>query len=299
MEKILILLATYNGEKYLKEQLESIFNQENVDIHILVRDDGSNDDTCNILEYYQAQDKIRWYSGKHLNVQKGYFDLMKKAQKFETEYIAFCDQDDVWDKNKLDIAINYLKKADPNIPALYYCGQRLVDRNLNFIANHLLNKKRSLTTRFVLSDFAGCTGVYNKALLEEVVKFEPDYMLMHDTWILKVCLCLGGIVYVDPYCHMSYRQHEGNTLGLGRNISSYIKQLNQYLNEYQVERQMHELVRGYGERMIPEYKKLAIMICEYKEKRSYKKKLLDINYINFFNIGLNLTYWLKVIFNKL
>lgn len=299
MEKVLILLATYNGEKYLKEQLESLFNQEKVDIYILVRDDGSKDRTCNILEYYQTKGKIKWYSGKHLNVQKGYFDLMKKAKEFNTEYIAFCDQDDVWDKDKLDIAIRHLKKSDSDTPALYYCGQRLVDENLNFIANHSLNKKRTLITRFVLSDFAGCTGVYNRALLKEIVKFEPDYMLMHDTWILKVCLCLGGNVYVDSNCHMSYRQHDGNTLGLGRNLPAYIKQFKQYFNEYQVERQMHELMKGYGERMIPEYKKLATLICEYREKFDYKKKLLDINYINFFSTGLNLTYWLKILLNKL
>ena len=122
---------------------------------------------------------------------------------------------------------------------------------------------------------------------------------MHDTWILKVCLCLGGKVVVDPETHMKYRQHGGNTVGLGRSLPAYLKQVQQYLNVYQIERQMRELVRGYREQMVPEYKMQAEMICEYRHNRKYRKKLLDRNYINFCNRGLNLTYWLKVRLNKL
>lgn len=299
MKKILVLLATYNGEKYLQEQLDSILNQEGVHVEILIRDDGSTDNTKRILRQYQNSKGINWYEGEHLNVQKGYFELMERADSYDIDYIAFCDQDDVWDKDKLMIAANALDKFSVDKPALYYCGQRLVDEKLNFIADHILNKERTLKTRFVLSDFAGCTGVFNKKLLDEVVKYKPAYMLMHDTWILKVCLCLGGNVCVDPMPHMNYRQHGGNTVGLGRSIPAYLKQVKQYLNEYQVERQMRELVRGYGSRMIPEYKRLAKMICGYRTKKEYKKKLLDKTYINFFNKGLNLTYWLKVKLNRL
>lgn len=299
MKKILILLATYNGEKYLKEQIESLLYQKGVQVYILVRDDGSSDHTHDILNYYQNMKKLEWYRGEHINVQKGYYELMEKASSYDTEYIAFCDQDDVWDEDKLIVAVNELEKFPSNQPALYYCGQRLVDENLNFIADHILNKQRTLETRFVLSDFAGCTGVFNRKLLDEVIKFKPSYMLMHDTWILKVCLCLGGNVCVDPFPHMNYRQHGGNTVGLGRSIPAYIKQVKQYLYEYQVERQMEELVKGYGSRMIPKYKKLAEYICGYKETKEYKKELLNKKNINFFNRGLNFTYWLKVNLKKL
>lgn len=299
MKKILVIMATYNGEKYLPEQLESILGQSNVEVSILVRDDGSSDGTRALLDKYQSEGKLKWYTGEHLNVTKGYFDLMKKAADCQVDYIAFSDQDDVWDSDKLYIAAKSLDSVEKSIPALYYCGQRLVDGELNPIADHKLNSRRTLTTRFVLSDFAGCTGVFNKALLDEVVKFEPEYMLMHDTWILKVCLCLGGRVFVDTEPHMDYRQHGGNTVGLGRSIPAYIKQVGQYLNEYHVEAQMRELMRGYSDRMIPEYRKLAQMICEYRKNRKYKKKLLDRSFINFYSNGLNLTYWLKVTLNKL
>lgn len=292
-------MATYNGKKYLSEQLESIFAQKSVLVEILVRDDGSKDGTRNLLDEYKKSGRLQWYTGEHLNVARGYFDLMKMALKFDADYIAFADQDDVWDSDKLYIATQFLDSVDRKVPALYYCGQRLVDGELNFIANHELNNHRTLITRFVLSDFAGCTGVFNRALLEAVIEYEPQYMLMHDTWILKVCLCLGGKVFVDTKPHMNYRQHGGNTVGLGRSLSAYIKQVNQYLNEYHVEAQMHELLNGYEDRMVPQYKALAKQICEYRKSFRIKKQLMNKKYINFYNNGLNLTYKLKVLLNKL
>ena len=297
MKTVMVLLATYNGEKYLQEQLDSIYTQEGVDVSILVRDDGSTDSTVEILEANKKKHKLEWYKGPHLNVQKGYFELMRKAVNYDVDFIAFCDQDDVWDKDKLKFAIAAIKEFEG--PALYYCGQRLVDENLNFIENHTLNRNRTLKTRFVLSDFAGCTGVFNKSLLKEVIKFEPEYMLMHDTWVLRVCLCLGGDVVIDPEAHMNYRQHSGNTLGLGHSLSATVKQVRQYLSEYKIEKLTKELLRGYGDNMILEYKELATWICGYRNNKEYRKKLLMKENVDFCNKGLNITYWLKVNMNKL
>lgn len=299
MKKVLIIMATYNGEKYIEEQLDSILRQKDVQLSILVRDDGSKDRTQQILDDYKSKLKLDWYTGTHLNVAKGYFDLMKKASEYDVDYIAFSDQDDVWDEDKIFVAINSLERFPENIPNLYYSGQRLVDGDLNFIANHKLNEQRSLKTRFVLSDFAGCTGVFNKALLDNVVKYEPQYMLMHDTWILKVCLCLDGNIVVDPEVHMSYRQHGGNAVGLGRSIPAYIKQVRQYLTEYKVEEQMKELYKGYANEMCDSYLQLVNVICGYRNNFKYKRYLLDKKNIDFFSRGLNLTYNIKVLFNKL
>lgn len=290
-------MATYNGEKYIREQLDSVFNQEGVDISVLVRDDGSSDNTCSILEEYSKAHQLTWYADQHLNVAKGYFALMQKAAETDFEYFAFCDQDDVWDKDKLSIAVNSISEVEG--PALYYCGQRLVDGDLNFIADHELNRERSLTTRFILSDFAGCTGVFNKSLIDEVVSYTPDYMLMHDTWILKICLAIGGTVIVDPEAHMSYRQHGGNTVGLGRSISAYLKQVKQYLNEYKVEPQMKELIKGYGNKMVSPYHEIAGACCRYRTDKQSRKLLLDHSTVDFCSSGLNITYRIKVFLNRL
>lgn len=297
MKKVLVLMATYNGEKYLQEQLDSLYAQQGVDVDILARDDGSNDSTQKILEENSKNRKLTWYQGEHKNVSKGFYELMQKAAKLEYDFYAFSDQDDVWDPDKLEVAVTTIENEKN--PALYYSGQRLVDENLNFIEDHRLNDERTLKTRFVLSDFAGCTGVFNKTLLNEVIKFEPEYMLMHDTWILRVCLALGGKVIVDPEPRMNYRQHTGNTLGLGHSLGATLRQVKQYLYEYQIERVTKELLRGYGDRMIPEYKELSDWICGYRENKEYKKNLLDKRNIDFCKRGLNFTYWLKVNMNKL
>ena len=297
MEKVLVLLATYNGEKFLRQQLDSIFSQDGVEVTVLARDDGSTDGTCNILDEYQGKHDLTWYTGEHLNVKKGFFDLMKKGAEREYDFYAFSDQDDVWDADKLKTGIAAIRSFEG--PALYYCGQRLVDENLSLIGDHELNDKRDLKARFVLSDFAGCTGVFNRALLTEVAGYEPSYMLIHDTWILKVCLGIGGNVVVDPKAHMNYRQHGGNTLGLKRSLRGYIKQVGQYLGEYMVEPQMTELILGYGDRLISPYKEIATWCCEYRNNRKYRKKLLDKKNIDFCARGLNLTYYLKVMLNRL
>ena len=297
MKKVLVLMATYNGERYLQQQLDSLYRQKGVKISVLVRDDGSIDETLEILRQNAEDHDIRVYSGKHLNVARGYLDLMKKAEKYDSDYYAFCDQDDVWDDDKLLQAVNSLNGID--VSALYYCGQRLVDSNLKLIDDHSLNETRSLHTRFVLSDFAGCTGVFNRKLLEEVNKYNPSYILMHDTWILKVCLAIGGKVIIDPKPHMSYRQHGGNTVGLGRSLPAYLRQVRQYMNEYKVEPQMKELLNGYGKEIVPYYKKIAEACCTYKKNKEAKRFLLDKKNIDFCSTGLNLTYRVKVCTNKL
>ena len=297
MNSVLVLMSTYNGEKYLQEQLNSLYNQQGVEVKILVRDDGSSDNTLKILEENSKKNKPMLDQGKHLNVAFGFYELMQKATEYNTDFIAFCDQDDVWDEDKLLIAVEKIKQFD--CPALYYSGQRLVDENLNFLENHTLNKNRSDKTRFILSDFAGCTGVFNRFLLNEVVKYKPKYMLMHDTWILRVCLCLGGKIVVDPNPRMNYRQHTHNTLGLGHGLKATIKQVDQYLNKYHIEKLMRELLIGYGQRMIPEYKQISEWVCSYKINKTNKKNLLNKKNIDFCNKGLNFTYWLKVVLNKL
>lgn len=298
MDKVVILLATYNGEKYLEEQLESLVNQKDVQVEIIVRDDGSKDGTLEILNKWSKNEKLSWYTGEHLNVQFGFFDLMEKATNTDAEYFAFCDQDDVWDLDKLKIAVDCMQQIK-NDCKLYYAGQRLVDGNLGFISNHTLNQNRSIKARFLLSDIAGCTAVFNRELLKRVISYKPTYMLMHDTWILKICLGTGGDIYVDPNPHMSYRQHGSNTVGLGKGIVADLKQVRQYLYEYKVEEQMQELQKGYYNQLIPTYRQIVDDVCAYRNNREAKKRLLDSKEIYFGKKGLDLTYWLKVAVHKL
>ena len=138
MKKVQVLLSTYNGEKYLKEQLDSIIAQKGVDVHILARDDGSKDDTIKILEGYENIDIIK---GSNIGVCKSFFELINKSGEYD--YYSFADQDDVWDCDKLVIAINKLEKCNSK-PAVYASNTRLVDANLTFLKCEDDNPKTTL-----------------------------------------------------------------------------------------------------------------------------------------------------------
>lgn len=299
MKKVLVLMASYNGQKYIDEQIQSLFRQEGVEVELLVRDDGSKDDTCAHLDKWAAETNTRWYTGEHLNVQFGFFDLMMKALESDAPYYAFCDQDDVWDADKLKIAVTRLEQITPETPALYYCGQRLVDGELNFLSNHRLNKNRSTHARFVLNDMAGCTGVFNRALLEAVTSYRPNYIRMHDVWLTKVCLALGGTLLPDPEPHMSYRQHGNNVIGLSGGLRSKLARAKMIIFESSISRQAAELQAGFGQQLVPEYRELTDAIINSKKSFKSRWRLIFNKDICFNDRGLGLTFALKVLLNKL
>ena len=113
MERVIVLMSTYNGEKYLRNQIESLLRQVDVEIEILVRDDGSKDGTLGILEEYknsrEYSGKLSYYVGPNVGPAKSFLDLIKHAP--EAEYYALCDQDDTWLPDKLKIAVEAIVKA--------------------------------------------------------------------------------------------------------------------------------------------------------------------------------------------
>lgn len=211
MKKVQVLLSTYNGEKYLKEQLDSIIAQKGVDVHILARDDGSKDDTIKILEGYENIDIIK---GSNIGVCKSFFELINKSGEYD--YYSFADQDDVWDCDKLVIAINKLEKCNSK-PAVYASNTRLVDANLTFLKCDDDNPKTTLGSAFVKNYCTGCTMVFNKQLMKYLKNNLPEYAPMHDWWVNLVCLSIGGVSLYDQKPHMNYRQHGNNVLGAEKN----------------------------------------------------------------------------------
>lgn len=219
MDKVTILLSTYNGERYLREQIDSLLKQSGVDISILVRDDGSNDATQSILNEYQTKGLIHWYTGDNLRPAHSFFDLMKSAPL--SEYYALCDQDDVWDSDKLIIAVNALKMKGFT-PALYCSNTRLVNSDLQ----ELNVSRKWCTGKFTESLFhtpvTGCTCVFNKQLMLKFRCASPNYVHMHDWWLYVVCTAFNGFVCFDETPHMSYRQHSNNVIGAHDSFKDYL-----------------------------------------------------------------------------
>lgn len=233
MKSVCVLLSTYNGEKYLKDQLDSLLKQKGIAIHILIRDDGSTDSTVDIIaEYKQKSSCIEFYRGDNLGPAKSFFDLISKAPM--ADYYAFCDQDDIWDSEKLRIATDFLEKEAITEPSMYYSNLRIVDQHINFYRlSHATAPTQENKYSALTEDMAtGCTIVFNAAAKNLAKNNMPEYCSMHDTWIYLICKFFGVVVY-DRDAHLDYRQHDNNVVGTyleKKSFNLYISRIKRLFN---------------------------------------------------------------------
>ena len=212
--RVTILLSTYNGSKYLRYQLDSLYVQTYPDIQIWVRDDGSSDSTRVMLESEQAQGRLALLGGcDNLGPAKSFFELLKNAAATETDYVAFCDQDDVWDPGKVARAVSMLTNVPAGMPAMYCSRLELVDENLCHLAYTESPRKIGFGNALVESVAVGCTMVLNRKAVDLIAKNLPDRVVIHDWWCYLVVSCLGEVVF-DESAPIKYRQHEANTIGV-------------------------------------------------------------------------------------
>ncbi len=209
MEKVQVLLSTYQGEQFLEEQMESLLGQTWKNLEILVRDDGSKDSTQKILEHYSEKyDNIRYYPGKNVGVAKSFFELLKKS---DAEFVAFCDQDDVWLENKIEAAVDRLKKEKG--PALYCSNKILVDRNLCPMKKQNQTQLRPGFGNAVVECICtGCTAVLNRELADILSARLPEHAILHDWWTYLAASYVGSVIF-DSHAYILYRQHEQNVVG--------------------------------------------------------------------------------------
>lgn len=295
---VLVLMSTYNGEEYLDEQLESLLNQKEVKLSLLVRDDGSTDNTLNILKKWSQKVDLKYYTGNNLRSARSFMDLVETAEKYD--YYAFCDQDDYWDNDKLVTAINYLKSS-PTIPSLYMSATRIVDEKLKFIENKRVNTYRTFENAMIKNEAVGCTEVFNYALMKELKKYNPTFIKMHDSWVCRVCYAIGGNVYIDNTPHISYRQHGTNVVGYKENIFKKLdKQFKTAFGEKVRIRQSiaQELKKGYQKELTQQSRKVIDSLIMYPTDRNAKKYLLTSSKFKTPYKYVNLEMKIAIILNK-
>lgn len=212
MDKVCVLMSTYNGEKYLKEQLDSILNQKNVDIKLIVRDDSSSDKTIDILQKYNEENKLKFYKGDNLRPAHSFMNLLYNAPK--AEYYAFSDQDDFWLEEKIKIAIDKMKKSNKKY-IIYSSNVEIVNKDLQRIDLKIPQKNFTLASSFIQSPVIGCTMIINNELRNEIIKKNIDNIEigMHDSWIYRIGICIGADIIYDENAYIKYRQHENNVIG--------------------------------------------------------------------------------------
>ena len=218
MKSVCVLMSTYNGEKYIKEQLESILKQKNVSMKIIVRDDGSKDNTINILKEYEEQGKINFYKGENLKPAFSFMDLLYNAP--EMDFYAFADQDDVWLEEKLFAAIKKMEKNEHK-ETVYFSNVELVDENLNIIMVNNNRVRNNLGEAFAHSPAIGCTMVINNKMRKKIIEKNIDGLQigLHDSWIYRVALSIGANIVYDENYYIKYRQHQNNVVGLSKKKS--------------------------------------------------------------------------------
>lgn len=258
-----ILLATYNGEKYLEEQIESLENQTYENIRIIIRDDGSTDNTVNIIKKMMKKyNNIKFIvdNKKIGSPQNNFFEILKYAN---AEYVMFCDQDDVWLENKVAISYNAIKNYD-NIIAMASSDCIITDNNLNYIRKKGLqtdNKITDFSQLLVDNCFMGCTMILNKKLYS-IINEIPEECLMHDIWIALIASSMGKIIIIPEKC-MLYRQHDKNCVG-SKNIYNLTYTFNK-LFDSQTKNNLKKLVK----------QAMAFKREYYDYLTDYNKKVLD------------------------
>ncbi len=275
--KINVLMSTYNGEKYLREQIESILNQTAEGVTLTVRDDGSTDSTKQILEEYASAGKLVWYDGENLRCTKSFWHLACNAA--DADYFAFCDQDDVWDSDKLEVAVKALEGYS-DTPALYFCDVRVVDEKLNVISENMVEKMPVDYAHSLIKNIApGCTYVFNAEARKLFREYDIDgYPVdIHDWLAYRIVACFGKVVF-DPVSRMNYRQHGNNVIGATeRGIKYYLKKVDSFLNDKNKnlrERNAQGMEACFGEKMSAENCALTRYFTQYRTDKAVKKAFL-------------------------
>lgn len=212
-----VLMSTYNGELFLREQIDSILIQRDVHVTLFIRDDGSNDDTLKIISTYGTQIKLE--CSENVGVGNSFMNILRTAG-CDYDYYAFCDQDDIWMPEKLAKAIEIIHPCKG--PVCYCSNQMLINSNGKKIGERY-DSDIDTGYMYILSNnpVSGCTMVWNRKLQELLIddgRFPSAGILkkrIHDVWVAMVASIAGTLVY-DANSYILYRQHNGNVVGVRR-----------------------------------------------------------------------------------
>lgn len=301
-EKIAVLMSTYNGEEFLRDQIESILNQEKVNVTLYVRDDGSSDRTIEILREYEEQGKLKLTCGKNCGVGNSFMELLYTSDQ-NFDFYAFSDQDDIWLSDKLYSAVGTIKKQ--KIPALYTGNQMLVNRKGEVLGIRYKEVPSTDYHQILCKNLvSGCTMVFNQELyaLLKNEKRRPSYALLqnriHDVWVAMVA-SITGTVYFDEESHILYRQHERNVVGARKkNMRDRFKEILEKIKSPKQRCGRSKLAREICQ-CFPEF------ICNnndlqiygyYKSSVKSKIKLLKEHQIRKFTEETQISFVLKIMF---
>lgn len=222
-DNVAILLAAYNGEKFIEQQLDSIVNQTCSDWELFIHDDGSCDSTPAILKKYAAAfpDRIHLIeAAPRGSARSNFLFLMSQV---DAPYVMFCDQDDVWNEDKIECSLSAIRRLESSngkdVPLLVFSDATVVDCRLNIIADsffsyqHLNPDRLRFSELLVQNTVPGNTSMFNRALLQHALRYsDENAIIIHDCWCALIASYFGAIGAIKKST-LLYRQHNENSMG--------------------------------------------------------------------------------------
>ncbi len=299
--KVYVMMSACNGEKYIREQLDSILAQNYVDVCLAIRDDGSQDNTPEILNEYKNKYKnINVERGKNIGYAKSFWTLLLSSPD-DYDYYAFADQDDLWEKNKLAAGIQALQSNENDSLRLYASALNVTDEDMNFQYRNEFKKLRpkfgSAVTRPRLS---GCTMIFNSSLLSICKKMDiretNKACISHDALVYISFLACGGRLTFSRKSYIHLRRHPETVTGHGKSIfkrvSSVLDIFTSRKNEAQ--KQVTFIYESIGDCLTEENRSLCTDIINYRSSfistiklcfdRRIKCGLFSVDLTDFFAI---------------
>ncbi|NLQ93157.1 glycosyltransferase family 2 protein [Streptococcus mutans] len=215
--KVNILMSTYNGQEFIAQQIQSIQKQTFENWNLLIRDDGSSDETPKIIADFAKSDaRIRFINAdkrENFGVIKNFYTLLKYEK---ADYYFFSDQDDVWQPQKLELTLASVEKENNQIPLMVYTDLTVVDRDLQVLHDSMIKTQShhantSLLEELTENTVTGGTMMVNHCLAKQWKQCYDD-LIMHDWYLALLAASLGKLIYLDETTEL-YRQHESNVLG--------------------------------------------------------------------------------------
>ncbi|WP_173025676.1 glycosyltransferase family 2 protein [Acidovorax sp. SRB_14] len=260
---VTVVLATYNGEFFLPEQLESLAAQSRRPDRLVLRDDGSTDRSVELVQAWADRNGValQQVRGPRLGPARSFMKALQMAEP--ADIFLFCDQDDVWQPYKIERALNLVPWGDDVAPTLCATRLEIVDEQLNPLRLSFLPTDLSFSSAACESLLTGCTMAFNAAFRELLVHALPEHAPMHDWWCyLLATSANGAALHFDPTPTVLYRQHGGNALGAGPVGWSALRARGLRFfgrNSTMRSRQLQEFAKLHGSALTPE---AAAILCQ-------------------------------------
>ncbi len=302
MKTVQILLSSYNGEKYISRQIDSILQQKDVEVHLLIRDDGSTDGTRAIIKEYEKKypANVKAVLGENMGWKKSFFTLLQLAGDYD--YYAFADQDDYWYEDKEISSIKVMEDDPAEGPKLVQVDYITTDENLQPLnpqpeARPIIPQHHDEI--FAEEFFQGCCMSWNKKAMHLLKMYTPKQNYGHDYWVGVVC-SLFGKTYFLPQAKFSYVRYSDNASTTGNQLAGQIARFKRFIHG---EKQLYynigeDILKGYSSLLTDYDRNMCLDLINYKHSLKRKIKLLFNYHLRRRSIRGSLFFKFSILLNR-